>query len=312
VGKSDSGKSAVLRALRWVCLDLPKGNDFINWESDLAEVTIDVDGHILTRSKGKKNTYKLDNREYTAFGSNIPEDISNVLKVSELNFSKQMDSPYLFNLSPGQVAQELNSIINLSLIDDSLFNIASRLREAGTNEKAVRGRIDVLKAKEGALSWIVEAREKWENIESLSKQKIELVDKFSLLTHLVDNISYQINIIKEKSGLCDDFDLVIKTYTFLLQKDEEIKNIEKLLNSIKETKKLINKTIPIVEINKLENFHKKWDEIVTDLKDVGFIIKRIKETKELIWQNQIRLETVKKELQEQSKGVCPVCNQIIQ
>ena len=98
VGPSDTGKSALIRALKWVCSNKPNGNDFIRQGSKKCSVRVEVNGHKITRSRGAENTYHLDKEVFHAFGNNVPKEIEHVLRMDEINFQGQHDSPFWLNL----------------------------------------------------------------------------------------------------------------------------------------------------------------------------------------------------------------------
>ena len=53
IGRSDSGKSAIIRAIRWLVENKPNGNSFINYDESKASVEIDIGDTILKRGKDK-------------------------------------------------------------------------------------------------------------------------------------------------------------------------------------------------------------------------------------------------------------------
>ena len=107
-GKSDAGKSAIYRALRWLCTNRPSGNEFIRWGTDGTRVKLRVDGRTIIRKRGKGNSYSLDKDSYEAFGSDVPEDIAKLLNLSEVSFQGQFDGPFWFDKTPGEVSRALN------------------------------------------------------------------------------------------------------------------------------------------------------------------------------------------------------------
>lgn len=133
-GPTDSGKTSILRALRWVFLNQgPKDKDLVNWDDSICRVTVVVDGHRITRRKGKeKNTYALDGRIFKSFGTTVPAEIKSLLNVGEVNFQGQLDPHFWFNETPGQLSKTLNDIINLGDIDRVLGGLASEQRRART------------------------------------------------------------------------------------------------------------------------------------------------------------------------------------
>ncbi len=171
VGPSDKGKSSILRGLKWICTNRPKGDTFISWDRENAKVTLGIDDHIVIRRKGKKgNHYYLDGVKYAAFGNGVPQDIANILNVGPLNWQSQHSSHYLFSKTPGEVAKELNKIVALDTIDRVLGGLASELRKAKATTAVVRDRLDSARKERKRLSWIKGANRELRGIEALQEQ----------------------------------------------------------------------------------------------------------------------------------------------
>jgi hypothetical protein len=126
-GESDAGKSAVLRALLWVIKNTPGGDSIRSWGAkEPTIVAIKVDGHTITKTRDKKGTtYNLDGEIYRAVGKGVPQRISSLLNINDINTQFQFDSPFLLgnDCSPGDVAQHFNEVAHLDLITKSASNI---------------------------------------------------------------------------------------------------------------------------------------------------------------------------------------------
>ena len=73
VGPSDVGKSAIMRALKWVACNNPAGTEFIRWGSKRAVVSIETDdGSVVRTRSASVNKYELNGREFVAFGKAVP------------------------------------------------------------------------------------------------------------------------------------------------------------------------------------------------------------------------------------------------
>lgn len=84
VGPSDSGKTAVIRALRWLLYNTPQGADFIRVGSNSARVTIQYsDGQQVTRERSQKgfNRYEINGNRYEGFGSTVPLEVQEITGV---------------------------------------------------------------------------------------------------------------------------------------------------------------------------------------------------------------------------------------
>lgn len=151
VGPSDVGKSALIRALMWTCLNRPRGGAFVRDGADHTSVTITLDGHRIRRTKGKtRNTYHIDGTKYRAFGNDVPKEVSALLNVGPVNFQAQHDPTFWFTDTPGEVSRHLNAIVDLSVIDTTLSNLATAQRTTRTEQGVVSERLrDARTAREG-------------------------------------------------------------------------------------------------------------------------------------------------------------------
>ena len=134
VGPNGTGKSCAMRAIRWLATNQPSGRRFINWDMEDARATMWADGRKLTRGIGKQgNWYALDGKRFDALGQGgVPEEVSSFLRIDDANFQSQHSLPYWMFSTAGEVARELNRIINLEVIDTSLARAAAELRKAKT------------------------------------------------------------------------------------------------------------------------------------------------------------------------------------
>jgi len=140
IGPSDSGKTSLIRALRWIADNRPSGDEFrSHWAGrEPTKVSVELDsGEVITRIKGTDNFYELDGQVFRAFGTDVPPPISDALQLSPINIQYQLDAPFLLGDSAGGVARYLNQIVNLEDIDKSLANIASMKRQ---NDSDIRGK----------------------------------------------------------------------------------------------------------------------------------------------------------------------------
>lgn len=193
-GRSDLGKSSIIRAL-WFLIknQFPGeiGSIHYEWDAD-NEVNLQlwIDGHTITRVKGKKNNYySLDNQKepYRALGKDVPDDISKLLNISDANFSGQFSNVYLISNTPGQVSKELNKIIDLDCIDKTLTIASSEVKKAKSVVEVTRTRLVEAKQKKNQLIWVVEADEKLKKLEEVSVTLSRLAEKRSRIASIVEN-----------------------------------------------------------------------------------------------------------------------------
>ncbi len=153
-GESDRGKTSFLRALRFLCLNKPRGDSFITHGEKSTTVSVTVDGKQINRTKGSENTYHLDDKRFAAFGNDVPPEIASLLNLTEDNFQGQHSSPYWLFETPGQLSKELNRIVNLESIDNALAHAAAGLRTARATVDSTTARLTQAREAVGALAWV--------------------------------------------------------------------------------------------------------------------------------------------------------------
>lgn len=153
VGRTDAGKSSLLRALRWAALNKAP-SDFITHGKEQATVQLVVDGKTIIRRKGKKNSYQLDELKFFAVKSDVPDSIAKVLNVNVNNFHRQLDGPFWFDKTPGQVSKELNQIVNLGIIDEAVAHLSSLARRSKTEIEICRSRLQTARKQKKELAWV--------------------------------------------------------------------------------------------------------------------------------------------------------------
>lgn len=153
-GRSDIGKSAIVRALRWVALNRPQGDDMVRWDADFARVRLWVDGRQIERRRGEGgNIYLLDGVEYRAFGNEPPGPVVELLRLDAINFQGQHASPYWLSLTAGQVSKELNAVVNLEAMDAALGRAAAGTRKAKAAVELTVERLEKARTERKALAW---------------------------------------------------------------------------------------------------------------------------------------------------------------
>lgn len=111
VGPSDSGKTAIIRALKWLLYNRPQGSDFIRVGASMVKVTMETGAGkaIRQRSSGGINRYIIpvqgaDPVNLEGFGGDVPLEIQEITGVRQttigdmslsLNLAEQLDGPFL-------------------------------------------------------------------------------------------------------------------------------------------------------------------------------------------------------------------------
>ncbi len=197
-GDNGSGKSAVVRALQWLGLNEwdGKADEQVPWGAAVAQVTAQVDGRTVARTKGKGvNRYSLDGEEFNAVKAGVPEPVADLLNLGRDNFQLQWDQPYWLMLTAGQAAQALNEIFSLSAIDQALAAASSEVKHAKITADFSRERLTAAKQKWRELEWTEDADRRLKEIEATRSRLGEIDREIRALREIL-TLSQEIGAMK--------------------------------------------------------------------------------------------------------------------
>ncbi|WP_371366244.1 hypothetical protein SRRS_06900 [Sporomusa rhizae] len=147
-GPTDSGKTAIIRALRWVVFGEPAGEDFINKAVGEALVQIVMSsGIIVTKNRRKgKTAYGItypDNTIQLFEKAEVPEEVIKTLGITKqsfgdielaLNFAYQLEAPFLISEPASAGAKVLGKIAGTEVVDLAFKSVAKD-RHAANQER---------------------------------------------------------------------------------------------------------------------------------------------------------------------------------
>lgn len=270
-GTTDTGKSAIIQALRLLIFNKPAGDAArSNW-GGRSSVIGWVDGHKITRERSNTtNIYKLDRlKPFKAIGTNCPVEISRIFNMKAINIQSQHDAPFLLDDSPGEVAKHFNRVARIDVIHTATKNVNAWQRdiesEIGRQETNKKELTEDLKA--------------FENIDGISGELAVLENIYRQL----------IRLLREQSELA----LAIKQLR--LVRKEKVR----LLNTLKFEEKVNNLDIVSKDMRHLINERNELINLITDIKD----------TKHRKKQAGLRAQRYQQEFDALMPDTCPLCDQ---
>lgn len=316
LGSSDEGKSAILRALRWLCLNDMGGEDFITHGKKKTEVEIAIQHeqskpvHHIKRIRtrgGNTNTYEMGGETFKSFGTNVPDTVAEALNISDINFQGQHDPPFWFALPPGEISRRLNAVIDLSIIDNSLFNVAQQVRSASERKtvseersKASKLKWDELKGQKDRISEFQDIKEQHEHITKLNQDR----DKLERLLVSIDTSRRS----EEKwKALYQVSSTALECKMGYAGAQRRFKRLSSILAQIEEETANAEAPPPWKPV---EEAHTTYSTFKSQLNDLIDLVEEIQEKEIEI----ARLEKIHHQnlvnLREKSQGqTCPLCNQ---
>jgi len=314
IGPSDSGKTAIIRALRWLVWNRPSGDAFRStWGGD-TKASILIENCLIGRGKGKQEEYFLEDTNFKAFGKEVPEEITKTLNLNDVNLQSQLDSPFLLSNSPGEVAKHFNRVAHLDQIDEGLSKVQKWIREIdqdiSSSEKQVIGFTENLEK--------FEHLEKFEvDVEVLEGMESELIhqanNKRALEKLCIDLVAVQA-LIEEQEKITEAgplVDSILDLYAEKIFINTDKRELEGLIQEVEEVEKDLENESKILGTEKLVT---SVVSLFADLVLVRYncevlqkLVKRIEYTTE----EQITAENSSKRLQTEFNAVfpntCPLC-----
>lgn len=308
VGPSDVGKSAVLRALRWVLLNQPLGDAFVRDGARKAEVEWTDDLHIIRRVRGASvNTYDVDGALLEAFGNDLPAEVARVGNVSNINFQGQHDSPFWFGETAGEVSRQLNRIVNLDVIDTTLRNLSSALRAAQAEQKVYEEMLEEDQLARTNLKYVREMVAEFEVLEGLKTQADELEQVYSRLVSTLKDVSEHTSMCERSTTVAESGQLAVQRMETELALEQRHFRLLQLIQEVLKQRKLSTREVPdLSELEKLKvqavEAESEWDVLNINLKALNKS-REDAQVKEESWRNA-DLQWKKSKPKE-----CPLCGQ---
>lgn len=249
VGNSDCGKSAVLRALCWAILNSPSGDAHLSYwiktksggikTGASCEVTVTVGDHDgkadVSRVRSSSfNGYRLytggdQANLFEALRTDVPVQVSKTLNLGTVNIQRQLDGPFLLSSTPGEVARYINSLVNLTKIDEYQSAVASKLLDLGKTRKMLEADVAAASKQVEDFAWVDDA-------EALVNDAVALEAKAAELAQEVRNLSCEIvqyqstsDTLKSCSSVLEKLipllDSLPVLYTKQVETDKQIRGI---------------------------------------------------------------------------------------
>lgn len=202
VGESDAGKSAVIRALKWLFLNEPRGSGFVRQGTSGCRVAVRYsDGtRVERRRDGGRNVYTVTRpggpeEVYEGFGTSVPEEVMEVSGIRRIeaggaffapNVAGQLDSPFLLG-EPGSVGAALLGLLSRAdvfdaALKDTLADTARLRKEARSLEDEIASLDGELEKYADLPRWeeaLEEADRLLEEAGAASEKKVLLEELFS-------------------------------------------------------------------------------------------------------------------------------------
>lgn len=319
IGSTDSGKTAIIRALREIIWNRPGGLDYIShWAKSMA-VQIEIDNTIIRKEKSHtRNAYVINGKEYVAFGRDVPDDLRQLLRMDEINLQAQMDGPFLLSQSPGEIALHFNRIAKIDNIHTTINNIKQKSKKLEQTQQFKLQEISTLTEKITKLSFLEKMEVDVEVLEELESRKIQIQTRYDKLTTL---LKIHTKIDTELKQLLPILELEKKVDIILaasIKKKELEERKRELLRALKCLDDIIYQIDIKTAVERLEmpvdsilELYSNRTKIQTQKNAFETLIDKLKRNQTQIVQKTGVLQEIEKEFRDNFPTMCPLCNSVV-
>jgi exonuclease SbcC len=321
IGQSDSGKTAIIRALKKLVQNRPLGNSYRStWGGNTLIRLKTTDNHTISFKEGDEGKeYILDDLDpFKAFATEVPKEIIDALNFDEINLQQQLDSVFLLSKTPGETAQHFNKIANLEKIALGQSNIKKWINQL--NGEITNKEKDLKKNTEDLIKY--NHLEKMEiDIESLEeldkdrKRKQQILDNLYGLLLKLDNVEMY---IKDENALLETETIVNQILLYTTQrkeKDKALSHLQEICQEIKGKAKEIEKLKQVSLADALVDDLLRYSKDKKQKEDVYIKLKVLQRditfTEEQIEKTKKRYNTMHAEFEENMGDICLLCGQPI-
>ena len=292
VGPSDQGKSAIVRALRWLVYNEPRGTGFIRVGETRCEVRVELSNGVAVErirdESSRVNRYILEvpGEEvlvFERFNKEVPLEVRKALDISklvidrdravEINLASQLEAPFLLEESGTTRSKILGRMANLHIIDaaqrDTLRDTSQALHEISRLE----GDIELLDQQLQNYANLEEEETRLESLEQLLKRFSELDREVRILEEARNTLRQTRQQMTEIKEALEQLDHLDEAYTNqaeiarLMRVLEENRNLQQQRNHTLEELKICDLTIDSTQ--GLEKTEEYLDKMKT-LRQEGF------------------------------------------
>ncbi|MCX7843384.1 MAG: AAA family ATPase [Clostridia bacterium] len=344
IGPSDQGKSAVIRAIKWVFYNEPRGIEYIRQGASAAKVCIELsNGNTIIRERSKsRNRYIIkyhDERSITleGFGNEVPEEVINAHGIprvvidtdnsSALNIGDQLEGPFLLSENGSTRAKAIGRLTGMHITDAAIRScLADLKRENQTSDRTGR-ELKEIDEKLIKFADLEKLKTSINDAESLIKElegleaKIKIVEVLKIkLASISEGIEDMERIIARTERV-KDAEIMLKQLELQIIRLKTVsrlkENRQKWIKEYEETENTMSKYAKIIKCEEnlinIENKRQRLSVILSLYDNYTKINAGIKEGSRYLQNLELEMNKLSGEYLELLKrmGKCPFCNSII-
>jgi DNA repair exonuclease SbcCD ATPase subunit len=264
------------------------------------------------------NAYYIDGHVYEAFGSEVPSDIVELLNIDSVNLQQQLDRPFLLDTPPGQVAQYLNEVAHLDVIDRALQRLAKWIREIESDIRTYTSNQERLGEAQSSFDYLPDMEQTIEGLEeqeaSLRKLRSEhrelggTIDQALYVNTKLDTIrplldlNTLVDVALEHRKAKTDLVKTSRTLFDLLDRIDDVQSQQKKLKPLQKLATTVDSTIQL---------QSKLSSIQTEAHRLAQLIEQYQRMESHIEKAKEERDALHEQFDEEMGDECILCGRII-
>ena len=320
IGKSDAGKSAIFRAINWVISNRPLGDAFCSeWGGETKVTLYTSEGDVVERVRTpSRNEYIINGVTLKAFGMEVPEEVTQVLRMDIHNVQAQMDPFFLLGATPGEASRLLNKAASLEDIDI----VTSKLKSAvsSINNEITHLTKELTKSKEALMEYdnlpdierLLHAIEKEQETKDALGKGTENLRK---ITERGKSLETQLAKMQDIPFLIENYEGASTVFLNFTEKEQKHKALQKIFLRGQKIKEQLKRTSGITKllqnVEEAEKGLKAIKEKTTEHSQLNSICTRVQWLYSELDKRDKAIIYLEKEYAEMAPETCPLCGSIM-
>lgn len=180
-GPSDSGKTAIVRALKWLLYNQPQGDSFRRVGCDFVEVSVETASgqHVTRRRTSTTNRYIVDGQTLEGFGNSVPAEAQQTTGVRPVrlndqdilaNIAGQLEPPFLgSSISAPARAKVLGKLAGTEVIDQASRDLGTDLYRSRQEAKRLDAEVEELEQQVAQYDYLPSLADELEQLKELAE-----------------------------------------------------------------------------------------------------------------------------------------------
>jgi exonuclease SbcC len=287
LGSSDSGKSAILRAISFVFYNNPRSKTLIhNGESETSVKIEFSDGTKVTRILGDRNAYEYVRPDGTSgsvdrIDKSIPDEIKKLLGNPPeddfngyISYADQFSKMFLVDLNPTDLPRSMSNLARIEILEETAKELMSSYKSIEKQTKIDEKKLKSLAEERSIYAHIDNYDLTMCEINKLTKEIIDTEEEIIALSEFISDVNLEINenCIIECNKLLLLIDKALSDLSFIIKESNDIESLSIFNIAIgnRNEEQIINSLEAIMnDINQAEKEFSAISDINKDL--IGYI-----------------------------------------